>query len=413
MRERLTASFVVVVVLLLAAAALVRVVTLTSDLRAEESEHLHENLALIGQLVEDRRDQGGPVDEAFLSGLVPERTRLEYDDGSDRITVAGDRYSSDEPGQVLAASLSLGSVQLRLTQSSDVVNGLVAYDISSLIILFGLISVLAGLCGYVISRALSSPFRQLAGAAAALGRGRFDLDLPRTRIPEARAIGQALEASATQIQDRLRREQAFSEHASHVLRTPLTGLRLELEELAIQEGLSEESRAAVGRALASAEEVSVVAGELVELNRRGSLVEGSEIPLRDLAIQCAQRWADELDGRGRTVTAGVEGVLEMTYTPGPVEHVMDLVLVDVMARTQGPVRLLFDGGPGGHLRVKIVAESTNGQSAWPSSPPSPFAPEVGNLAGALLPARRLVEVIGGRLEGHPERSELDLLLPRR
>lgn len=413
MRERLTASFVVVVVLLLTAAALVRVVTLTGDLRAQESENLHAQLDLIGQLVEGRQDAGLPVDEAFLSGLVPQQTRLVADTGSERITVAGGDYDSDEPKKDLAVSEFVGRIHLRLTQSPDVVTGLVAYDTSSLIVLFGLISVLAGLCGYVISRALSSPFRQLAVAAATLGRGRFDLDLPRTRIPEARSIAQALEASATQIQDRLRREQAFSEHASHVLRTPLTGMRLELEELMMQEGLSDEARAAVGRALASADEVNVVAGELVELNRRGSLVAGAEISLRELATQCTQHWADELDGRGRKVTAGVEGLLETTYTPGPVEHVMDLVLADVMARTRGPVRLVFDGGPGGHLRVKVVAQSPDAENVWPASAPSPFNPEAGNVAGALLPARRLVEAIGGRLEGHPDRSELDLLLPRR
>jgi hypothetical protein len=103
----------------------------------------------------------------------------------------------------------------------------------------------------------------------------------------------------------------------------------------------------------------------------------------------------------------------MTYTPGPVEHVLDLVLADVLARTRGPVRLVFEGDPGGHLRVKVAAHAALNHPGWPSSPPSPFAPDVGRVATSLMPARRLVEAIGGRLEGRPERGELDLLLPRR
>ena len=77
----------------------------------------------------------------------------------------------------------------------------------------------AALVGFLMALLLARPFRQLAGAAGQLGRGRFDLDLPRTDVPEAKAISHALLTSAGQLQERLASEQSFAEHASHVLRT--------------------------------------------------------------------------------------------------------------------------------------------------------------------------------------------------
>ena len=181
-----------------------------------------------------------------------------------------------------------------VSQSPAVVRDILGRDLWSVGVLFLMIAMLAGLIGYLISRALSAPFRQLAVAAAALGRGRFDLDLPRTRIPEARAIAQALGTSAGQLEDRLRRERDFAERASHLLRTPLTGLRLELEDLTLRDDVPSDARAAAARGLASVDGVNAVAGELVQLSRSTSLIEGAELPLVDLATQVAQRWADRL-----------------------------------------------------------------------------------------------------------------------
>ena len=403
MRNRLTLSFIVLSVLLLLGAGVVRAYVLRDLIREQESAHLQQQVALVSQIVATRQADGDTVDRAFLQGLVAPDGRLVWAprDGS-AVVVRGTSYrGSDGAAGDLAASETLRRGTVTVSQSPEVVRDILGRDVGSVLVLFLMIAVVAGAIGYAISRALSAPFQQLAVAAAALGRGRFDLDLPRTRIPEARAISQALATSAAQLEDRLRRERDFAEHASHVLRTPLTGLRLELEELSLRDDVPEDVRATAERGLGGVDEMNAVAGELVALSRSGTLVEGAEQPLVELSTQLAQRWADRLAARDRTLSASVEGDLSLTYTPGPIEHVLDLVLAHVVRRGTGPVRIVFQGQDGGHLRVKV------------SSQGSVYGAPVDDSAGRLDQASAVVEALGGRIIGEDPSRGLEVLLPRR
>jgi hypothetical protein len=399
-RARLTASFVVLSVLLLFGALWIRAYNEYAQLRTHESRELRWDATTLALLVEQREQLGEPVDRAFLAGVVDSADRLEYDAGDgEPVVVEGKAYDEDHPDDALQTTVDAGGGTLTVTQAGSVLNELASRDKGSLGFLVLLVGLVAALVGYVIARWLSAPFRQLAGAAGQLGRGRFDLDLPRTHIPEAKAISQALLTSAGQLQERLASEQAFAEHASHVLRTPLTGLRLELEELSQRDDLPADVRQSATRSVGRIDAMDDVAGDLVALARRGALVAGAEIPLRDLATQCAQTWADALAEQDRQLTAAVEGKIETTYTPGPVEHILDLLLADVLKRGLGPVRMVFDADEEGHLSIGISCEDLR-QSTGP------------NAGIAVTQARAVVTALGGRLTGETP-QQLSVLLPRR
>jgi signal transduction histidine kinase len=403
MRNRLTTAFIVLSVLLLLGAGVVRGFVLRDLIREQESTHLQQQAVLASQVVGDRVVSGGAVDSDFLATLVAPDGRIEFDpDGGDPVAAEGEGYAgSGGSAGDLAASATLDQGVVTVSQSPEVVRDVLGRDLGSVLVLFLMIAVLAGAIGYVVARALSAPFQQLSVAAAALGRGRFDLDLPRTRVPEARAIGQALRTSATQLEDRLRRERDFAEHASHVLRTPLTGLRLELEELSLRDDVPDDVRAAAVRGLAGVDEMNAVAGELVDLSRSGTLVAGAELPLKDLATQLAQRWADRLAVRDRSLSASVDGDLALTYTPGPIEHVLDLLLAEVVRRGTGAVRIVFEGQEGGALRVRVSSEGRADGGG------------VAEAGSRLDQARTVVEALGGRLTGDDPARGLEVLLPRR
>jgi signal transduction histidine kinase len=405
MRERLTLAFVVLTILLLLGAGVVRTFVLRDLIREQEASHLTQEVDLISAIVADREASGGAVNQKFLDSLVGDDSRLEYDrDGSDPVVARGEDYDgNDDPAEDLSASSTVKGATVTLSQSPEIVRVIIGRDVGSIAALFLLIAVVAGVAGFLIASALSSPFQRLAVAAGALGRGRFDLDLPRTRIPEARAISTALRTSALQLEDRVHRERDFAEHASHVLRTPLTGLRLELEDLTLRDDVPDDVKESAARSLAAVEEVGAVAGELVALTRRGSLVAGSELPLVDLATQLAQRWADRLGVRNRTLTAAAEGDLDLTYTPGPVEHVTDLLLADVVRRGAGGVRIVFHGEDGGHLRIRVESEARS------SGKDSHHADAVDRVAQV----RSVVESLGGRVTGDHPADGIEVLLPRR
>ena len=403
MRERLTAAFVVLTVTLLLGVLLLRSYSNDAQLRAYESDQVVSQADVMAAFLALRMDTGMPVNEAVLSDVVGSNQRLEYDAvGQQPLVVEGDGFGEGNDGQDFAAAVEIPGhdASIILLESDERLDDLVGNERGSIALLLLLVAIMAAMVGYLIAKMLAAPFLKLAVAAGQLGRGRFDLELPRTRIPEARAIGLALQTSAGQLQERLASEEAFAQHASHVLRTPLTGLRLDLEDLSMRPDLPEDVRATMAHAVVRIDAMDEVAGELVALSRSGSLVAGADIALRDLGTQCAQTWADVLGPYDRVLTAAVEGELDTRYTPGPVEFVLDILLTDVIRRSRGAVRLTFHADAEGHLTITVTA------AGEPRTDPGDDR--------ALAKARAVVTALGGRLKGtHPGDDGLTVWLPRR
>ncbi|MFC6287880.1 sensor histidine kinase [Nocardioides sp. GCM10027113] len=421
MRERITAAFVLLAVVVLVSAGVVRGFTLQDLMREQEDRHLREHAALVAELVEQRVDAGKPVGRAFLGPLVPQEGRLEYAvSGGSAIEVQGEKFEGSSDSDLTVAVRTPDGL-VTMSEPSPGFAPVARADIGELVTLFLLIGLLAGATGWLAARGLSRPFQKLAVAAGALGRGRFDLELPRTRIPEAQAIGQSLRTSAMQLESRLRRERDFAEHASHVLRTPLTSLRLELEDLTLRDDVPEDARAAAERGLRCVDDVNASAGELVALSRKGVLVEGAQVSLREMATDLAQRWADRLGEDRRRLSARAEGDLDLKFTPGPVEQVLDLVLADVVLSGKEPVRMAFVGEEN-HLRVRMPAgviaagTATNGHGRLAAAAAGvraflgPRRPQPG---AGLAEARAVAEAQGGRVVGDGVTDDLEILLPRR
>jgi signal transduction histidine kinase len=111
---------------------------------------------------------------------------------------------------------------------------------------------------------LAAPLEQLSAVAAGIGRGQLDTPQP-SGVPEIDDVADSLAHSAHRVERTLARERAFSADASHQLRTPLAGLRLQLETAL--EGPDIRLRPAIDTAIAAADRLERTITDLLELSR--------------------------------------------------------------------------------------------------------------------------------------------------
>lgn len=397
MRGRLTLAFACFVLVMTAIGGGVRVNALADVARMHELDGLTTSARLIGTMVEDLHADGVPVTADRLAAYVPDKTELTVArDGSATLSASDADFqvaAEDEPTSV---EETVGGTTVTLVQDASVLADATRQQQLPLFFLLAALVLFAGLVGFVVASALARPFNRLAESAAALGRGRFDFEPPRSRIPEVVSIATSLATSARQLEDSLQRDREFFHHASHVLRTPLTGLRLELEELSEHPDLSDDVRRSAARSLADAVRLESTVGQLLDFARARSLVAGAEVSLMTLGSDVAQRWRDRLP-ESREVRAYVDGGPDFTLTPGPVEQLLDSVLRDVSDHGTGAVTLRFAGE---EEHVKVTVRSGPARRGAAQRPSAQMA-------------HTLAEVLGGRCTGDATSGELEILLPRR
>ncbi len=398
MRNRLAACFVLVALCVLAVFVGVRLGSLHGLIRDEEAGHLEHDAGVLARTVERSAGTDRPLDPRGIAGLLEPDVQASVAVQHQRVlTVTGADFDvdADHRDQLRAAATS-GATSVELRRSSASVRSVFVGAVGPVVTLGGLLVLLAGLIGYLAASLLAAPFSRLADAADALSRGRFDLDLPRSRIPEAGALARSLELSAARLRRQVKRDQEFLEDASHRLRTPMAGLRLELEELAGGE-LDTTTRATLARSIQGLDHLEELTSDVFALARAGR-AGFEEVTLEQLAQQTAQSWSTTLAERQLRVRACVDGALEQPLTPGPLEQVLDALLADLLQSAGGEVSLSFVGAPE-QVTIRVCADPRR---------PDPPARRAG-----LETVHQLVEALAGRCAGDPVADGIRIWLPSR
>lgn len=222
---------------------------------------------------------------------------------------------------------------VRITQSVDAVDRAVSSATVGLVLVGGIVLALGLGAGAFLAASITRPLRRLASAARRAGEGDLSTRVEVEGSLEQREVGQAFNEMTGRVQRMVDAQRDFVADASHQLRTPLTGLRLRIEEAA-----ATGSREQLDGALEEVDRLSAVVSELLVLSEAG-------------AARAPDAVTDLLAGAARAVSRYPAAVIELRGSPSLVrctaadlDRVLDAVLENAI-----------DYGPAGQTITVTVA----------------------------------------------------------
>jgi signal transduction histidine kinase len=297
------------------------------------------------------------------------------------------------PEALVATVTGPDGSQVRVETPSEPIDSRVDRALLALVLL-GVLALGAALgLALIQSRRLADPLARLARSAARLGEGDFSLSAPRSGVPEIDEIAASLDLSAERIEELLLAERSFSEHASHQLRTALTGLQLRIEELSEHSdpAVREEAHAALEQ---SARLTSIIE-ELLALARTGRTGIIRDFDLGDLVRQHVDDVEPILARAGRRAVVVAPAPVPVKAAVGAVGQVLDILLSNCARHGAGCVTTTVSTD-GLHARVDVIDEGTGFGDRDPTAVFNEHPDANGHGIGLAL-ARRLVTTEGGTI----------------
>jgi signal transduction histidine kinase len=398
-RDRLLVAFVSLTVVVVAVFLVERAYTTSAFVEANERLALEHTTAVVAGVLGGHDHEITP---ALLQKTVAPGDHALYVTADGRRVEAGTPAASTAPG-LTARDAVAGGGSLTLTRDASVVETRVA-DAMLPLVLTGIGVVAAAvLAALWLARRFSLPFTQLAAVAGRIGRGDFDVVVPRSSIPEADAVARALRASAKDLDLLVRRERDFAAHASHELRTPITALRLELEDLALSSKGSPEVNARLCDALAQLDRLSLTVADLLDTSRQSRIGSHVVIDLTALVRDSVDRWRER--AHGREITEDYEGVVAVQLPAGALLQVMDVLLGNAVIHGEGTIAVSITQEMA-YAEIRVADEGPRDAAARGAKP-------VEAAGGGLATAGEIAESLGGRLRlAEADRTTFSLVLPR-
>ncbi|MFC5214412.1 sensor histidine kinase [Streptomyces coerulescens] len=220
----------------------------------------------------------------------------------------------------------------------------------------------AAVIGAAAARRITRPLRQLNDMASKFSDGDLTARSPVTGPPETQTLARTLNQGAERLETLVASQRIFVADASHQLRTPLTALRLSLDNIA--DGVDDDFvKEDVEQATAEVVRMSRLVNGLLVLARAEAKVTAAEpLALVDIVCERLDVWRPAADERGVTITLGVSADDRplVLASPGHLDQVLDNVLsnalevspdggritVQVEAKGEAVVLSVLDEGPG-------------------------------------------------------------------
>jgi two-component system, OmpR family, sensor kinase len=217
----------------------------------------------------------------------------------------------------------------------------------------GLLVLVLGLAaGVLIARQIAGPLRRLDDAAAQVAAGDLTVRAHVEGSAEQRSLARTFNDMTARLERLVAGQRDFVADASHQLRTPLSGLRLRLEE-ARAATRDPEVHEEIDAGLAELDRLAAILTELLVLSQAGEVDAPPEVLDLDEAVaRAAARWDGSERGR---VSAVEEARGEAAFCPAAdLDRVLDALIENGLRYGGGAVTVVsrpgtievLDRGPG-------------------------------------------------------------------
>jgi signal transduction histidine kinase len=211
--------------------------------------------------------------------------------------------------------------------------------------------------GWAIARSVDRHLRKLETTAARFATGDLsttesDPDAP----PEIAALGTTMNTMAQRLEQLLAEHRAFVADASHQLRTPLTALRLRLENLQIAVG--SDGFEDLGAAIEETDRLAGLVNDLLKLAHAEPTAAPEPVDLVQLARDRADTWSAVADGAGVALDLdSPRGPVVVSAVATGVEQIVDNLVDNAIAASPPDARVLVTVTEGRtHHRFTVADE---------------------------------------------------------
>ena len=328
MIRRLIVSYVLLVAVAIAAFTVPVAFTLTGQLKDDTESAVRREATTMALLLASE-DAASREALARMVRAYEEETpgQVELISSTSRDTA---RWTDDA---LVVAVPAARSGAVRIIYPTDELNGRLwrIWGFRALLAL-GVLGV-AAVLGALAARRLTRPLRELHTMATKFSHGDLTARSPVTGPPETQTLALTLNSGAERLESLIAAQRVFVADASHQLRTPLTALRLSLDNIA--DGVDDPTvREDVDQATAEVVRMSRLVNGLLALARAEAKPgEVESISVGEAIEQRLAVWTPEGAERGVRfeMTGRYDAIPAALANPGHLEQVLDNVLSNALA----------------------------------------------------------------------------------
>lgn len=282
---------------------------------------------------------------------------------------------------------------VRITYSTAQVDARISRYWLMLLAIGGIVLAAAALVGLRFARWVSAPLGRLENVAAAAGAGDLGVRAGGEGPPEVRSLAATFNHMIGELEQLVRSQEEFVADASHQLRTPLTALRLRLENIGAE--ATESGRADLERALEEVERLSRLVNGLLAL-ARAEVSPPERVDLAALVAKRTEAWSALTDERRVHLALDVRGTA--LVGPDRFGQALENLLANALAVSPAGSTITISGS-GGELHV--LDHGPGMKAEWRERAFDRFwrgsKSGVGSGLGLAI-VKRLVEIDGGTVE---------------